>query len=98
MLQKIPPSQIDILKSYWPPEFYSYGAHIGQSDDEPLLTFYFDVNPWNGEVWDSKNCKRITSPAIEQEQRVIWKRSGLPEEAGEPLHYKVPGECIDIAG
>jgi hypothetical protein len=93
----IPSGNLKPLTFYWSPEFYHYQAYLPQSDDKPLLTFSFAVNPWNAEVWDTKNCSRLTSPAIEQEQTAIWKRSGLPEAAREPLHYHIPAECIGVA-
>jgi len=90
-------SGIQPLTSYWSPEFYSYQAWRPQSDGKPLLTFYFAVNPWNGDVWDVKNCERVTSAAVAEKQGAIWKRSGLPESARDPLHNKVPGECSVVS-
>jgi len=95
---RIPEANLMPLTTYWSPDFYSYQAYLPQPDDKPVLTFYFAVNPWNGEVWDAKNCKRITSPSLEEEQKTIWKRSALPEEARVPLHSRMPAECIAIVG
>ena len=95
--RSIPESGIQPLVSYWSPEFYSYQAWSPQSGGKPLLTFFFAVNPWNGDVWDVKNCERVTSSAVEAKQSAIWKRSGLPESARDPLHSKVPGECNQVA-
>jgi hypothetical protein len=94
---RVPESNLKPMTSYWSPEFFNYAASLPQDDDRPVLTFYLAVNPWNSEIWDAKNCKRITSPSIEREQQAIWGRSGLPAEAREALHYKVPGECVGIA-
>ena len=43
----------------------------------PVLGYYA-VNPWTGDVWDVMGCKRISSPAIQAEQRSILKRSTYP--------------------
>jgi len=92
---RVPPSQISQMTDYWSPEFFNFESLLGQSGDQPdaALRNYFAVNPWNGDVWDAMECERITSPAIEKMQAVIWKRSGLPEEARQPLHYLHPGTC-----
>jgi len=89
----IPSSQIRPIAFYWSPEFYNFEAVLGQSEGLPALRYAFSVNPWNGEVWSIMECTRVTSPAIEKEQDAIWKRSGLPAEAREPLHEKRPGTC-----
>jgi hypothetical protein len=91
--QPVPPSQVRYRTFYWAPEFYTFEAVLGQTGSRPALTWFFAVNPWNGEVWNSMECSRITSRVIEREQEDIWKRSRLPPEAREPLHYKYPGDC-----
>jgi hypothetical protein len=93
----IPEDNIAALTTYWSPEFYNYQAWLPQPDKKPLLTFYFGINPWNGDVWDTKNCRLISSPAIVKQQQVIWQHSGLPPEARDPLHHKIPGQCGRIA-
>jgi hypothetical protein len=96
MRQQVPPSQITRGTSHWSPELYAFDAVLGQTDGRPALTWGFAVNPWNGDVWNVMECSRVTSPAIEREQEAIWKRSGLPADAREPLRHKHPGECPQI--
>src|ERR1700719_2857728 len=54
--RSIPPSQVQPMTSYWAPEFYSFEAVLGQSNGLPALRYYFAVNPWNGEVWNTSEC------------------------------------------
>lgn len=96
--QPVPPSQIRRGMSYWSPEFYTFDAVLGQTAGKPALTWSFDVNPWNGDIWNTIECSRITSPAIEEEQEAIWRRSKFPADAREPLRSKHPGECPQVPG
>jgi len=78
---------------YWAPGFYTFQAWLpGPGEgDSVLRPFFFAVNPWSGDVWDAMGCVRITSPAIEKEQELIWRRSRLPNEVRETIRNKAPG-------
>ncbi len=89
--------QIGPWRYYWAPEFYTFSAwRAGERD--VLLTYYFAVNPWTGDVWDAMGCKRITTQEIQKEQEAIWKRSGIPSEAREALRNKSPADCSAYMG
>lgn len=90
-----PSVQIRHWPYYWAPEFYTFQAWRPNPGEGPLLTYYFAVNPWTGDVWDAIGCERITSPAIEREQESILKRLGLPRDAQEILQTKSPA-CSDM--
>lgn len=72
------------------PEFYTFSAWRHNLADGLLVTYYFAVNPWTGDVWDAMGCKRITSPAMEKAQESISKRSRLPAKGWEALRQKSP--------
>jgi len=95
-LGECPSSSISDWQYYWAPEFYTFQAWCGNTESTPIVPYYLAVNPWNGEVWDAMACTRITSPAIENEQKAIWKKSRLPSGAREPLHDKSPASCAII--
>jgi hypothetical protein len=85
-------SSVDIArwKYYWAPEFYTFSAYRHNLKDGLLVTYYFAVNPWTGDVWDAMACKRISSPILEREQESIWKRSQLPDDVRETLQNRSP--------
>lgn len=92
-----PSVHADPMKDYWAPEFYSFQAYrsgpVADDGTGVLQSHYLAVNPWTGDVWDTTECRPITSPAIQKEQESIWKRSRLPAEAREALHDKSPASC-----
>jgi len=90
--------QIGPWRYYWAPEFYTFTAWRHNPAAGLVITYYFAVNPWTGDVWDAMACKRITSPEIQKEQEVIWKRSGIPSEARETIRNKAPADCAVDAG
>jgi hypothetical protein len=92
-----PSVHADPMKDYWAPEFYSFEAYLSGpvADDGTgvLQSHYLAVNTWTGDVWDTTECRQITSAAIQKEQEFIWKRSRLPIGAREALHDKSPASC-----
>jgi hypothetical protein len=98
-----PSAQIGPWKFYWAPEFYTFSAwrpnpDVGSDGVGILLTHYFAVNPWNGDVWEGIECMRITSPAIQKVQKSIWKRSRIPDQARDAIRDKSPADCSNILG
>jgi hypothetical protein len=79
----------------WAPEFYTFQAWRPNPGNGPLLTYYFAVNPWTGDVWDAIGCERITSPALEKEQESIFRRAHLSADRQKALSEKSPG-CSEI--
>lgn len=77
----VPSTQIRRIDVDSASEFYNFEAFVGQSGNQPLLTYYYSVNARHGEVWDCMDCSRITSPILREEHEAIWKRSGLLPEA-----------------
>lgn len=78
---------------HWAPEFFTFSAWRPNHKNGLMVVYYFAVNPWTGDVWDAMACKRITSPAIDQEQTAIWKRSRLPDDVRAYLRDRSPSDC-----
>jgi len=95
-----PSAHVEPWKYDWAPEFYTFQSwRPGPVQDDGvsvLQTRYFAVNPWTGDVWDAMGCNRITSPAIQKEQKLIWKRSRLADEVRETLRNRSPAACSDV--
>jgi hypothetical protein len=91
--ENTPSIQIGPWTYLWAPEFFTLSAWRPSEGSGPLVTYYFAVNPWTGDVWDAMGCKRITSPEIQKRQSVIYKRYPLPTEVWESLRERSPAEC-----
>jgi len=89
--------QIGPWRYYWAPEFYTFQAWRA-GEGGVLLTYYFAVNPWTGDVWDAMACKRITTREVQKDQEAIWARSGIPSEAREALRERSPADCSNYVG
>lgn len=57
-----------------PKDFYRFEATWPNPEGSPVLGFYA-VNAWTGDVWKTVVCKRVTSPAIREMQKMIRVRS-----------------------
>jgi hypothetical protein len=84
----------------WAPEFYTFSAWwpgLDHGDGVSVLqTYYLAVNPWTGDVWDAIGCSRITSPAIQKEQKNLRNRSKLSAEVWEFIHGRTPAGCSEL--
>jgi len=73
------PFHIESWRHEWAPEFMTYSAYrpgsLQSNGVSVLESHYFAVNPWTGDVWEAMGCYRITSPAIDKEQKAILARS-----------------------
>lgn len=85
-----PSVRIERNRYDYAPEFYVFMAWWPNPHGSPVLGYYA-VNPWTGDVWDVMGCKRISSPAIQAEQRSILKRSNLSPEAEGTVRALTPG-------
>src|SRR5580658_2362179 len=93
-----PSVQIGPWKYDWAPEFYTFSAWRHNLADGLLVTYYFAVNPWTGDVWDAIGCSRIKSPGLDREQESILKRSHLSADKRKALSEKSPGCSVSETG
>jgi hypothetical protein len=80
----------------------------GMSTSPPFFTFtgispppaegsfgFYAVNPWTGDVWELRDCRRLSTPALRRSQAEIRKRF-TPEERRRyaQLRHRLRVRCV----
>jgi hypothetical protein len=77
--QRLSGRRFDREKARHPEGFYWFEVTANVPDDESPLLGYFAVNKTTGDVWDSAQCRKLTSPAIRHFQEQLLQSGTISE-------------------